>query len=135
MSATAIAEPIARKSAAGHIDFANAGIPRTRPAHPETLTDAERARLWAESKDDDDFTDKAIAFGKLTGDFTIDRHILPEPTIDEIWEGIDRIQAAHPEIYGTNPDKLAGGVTKMTMDTATVTINTDATNAPAGRYA
>jgi hypothetical protein len=93
---TATAEPIARKSAGGHIDFADTGISRTRPAHPETLTDAERDSLWAASKDYEDFTDKAIAFGKLTGDFAIDRHILPQPTIEEIRAGIERIVAENP---------------------------------------
>jgi len=108
MSATATAEPIARKSAAGYVDFTDYetddGITRTRTASPETLTNEERKRLLAESKDYDDFTDKAIAFGKLTGDFTIDRHILPEPTLDEIWEGIERIQAAHPELYAVKSE-------------------------------
>jgi hypothetical protein len=106
MSATAIAEPIVRKNAVGLANVTT-DIPRTRRAQPERLTPEERDRLWAASKDYDDFTEKAIAGGKLVGDFTIDRHILPEPTIDEIWEGIDRIQAAHPELYGTNPEKLA----------------------------
>jgi hypothetical protein len=102
---SAIAEPTAHKCATGHIDFPNAGIPRTQPVRPERLTDAERARLWAESKDDDDFTDKAIAFGKLTGELAIDRYILPEPTWEEIWEGIDRIVAENPERYKT-PEQI-----------------------------
>jgi hypothetical protein len=109
MSATATAKPIARKSAAGLANFTigktAADIPRTRPAPPEKLTDAERARLWAESKDDDDFTEKAIAYGKLTGDFTIDRHIyiLPYLTGAEIDAEILRIQAEHPERFTATP--------------------------------
>ncbi|GBU22457.1 hypothetical protein R80B4_02366 [Fibrobacteres bacterium R8-0-B4] len=101
MSATATAEATARKSAAGRIDIVgnqtDAGTPHTRPAQLETLTDEERARLWAESKDDDDFTAKAIAYGKLTGDYTIDRHIRPQRTGAEIDADIMRLQAANPE--------------------------------------
>jgi diadenosine tetraphosphate (Ap4A) HIT family hydrolase len=111
MSATAIAEPIARKGTAGYINFignkTDTGIPHTPSVRLERLTDEEVSRMAAESKDYEDFMDKAIAIGKLTGDFTVDRHILPEPTLDEIWKGIDRIQAEHPEIYGANPDKLS----------------------------
>jgi len=105
MSATATAEPIARNSAVRHIDFADGkpdvGILRTRPAYPEELTEEERARLWVASKDDDDFTAKAITYGKLTGDFAIDRHILPQHTGAEIDAAILRIQEEHPERYGT----------------------------------
>jgi len=101
MSATATAEPIARNSAVGHIDFINnkadVGMSRPRQANPEELTAEERARLWAKSKNYDEFTDNAIAYGKLTGDFTIDRHILPPLTRAEIQEGIARIVAEHPE--------------------------------------
>jgi hypothetical protein len=110
MSATAIAEPIARKNAAGLTDFTicrtDAGIPRTQAATPESLTAKERKRLWAASKDYDEFTDKAIAFGKLTGDFTIDRHILPEPTWEEIQARIDRHRAAHPERLTIKPEQV-----------------------------
>jgi len=84
----------------GRPDNAPALLP-VPSAHPDKLTQEERDRLWAESKDDDDFTDKAIAFGKLTGDFTIDRHILPQPTLDEIYAGAARIEAEHPERFLT----------------------------------
>ncbi|MDR2692793.1 MAG: hypothetical protein LBB74_01065 [Chitinispirillales bacterium] len=107
MSATATAEPKAH----GHIDFADnktdAGMPRTRATTPENLTDAERERLWAASKDYDEFTDKAIAYGKLTGDFTIDRHIMPQRTHDEIIADILRIQAEHPERFTVKPVRWA----------------------------
>ncbi|GBU21556.1 hypothetical protein R80B4_01452 [Fibrobacteres bacterium R8-0-B4] len=103
MSATAIAEPIARKSAAGRVDTIDGkpdvGTSRARPAQPETLTDEERKRLWAASKDYDEFTGKAVAYGKLTGDFTIDRHIIPQRTHDEIVADIMRIQAEQPERF------------------------------------
>jgi hypothetical protein len=107
MSATAIAEPIARKSAAGLTDVPDAGIPRTRPATPEMLTDAERERLWAESKDDDEFTEKAIAFGKLTGELAIDRYILPQPTRSELREAMERIATENPGRYKT-PEQVRG---------------------------
>ncbi len=116
MSATAIAEATARKSATGRMDIVggkpDAGTPHTQPAQLEKLTDEERARLWAESKDDDDFTAKAIAYGKLTGDFTIDRHIWPQPTGEEIIAGILRIQAEHPERFSSREelDALRAGV-------------------------
>ncbi len=101
MSATAAAEPIARNTAMGRIDFINNtpgnAFSRTRPATPDTLTEEERARLLAESKDYEEFTAKAIAYGKLTDDFAIDRHILPQLTRAEIKEGIARIMAEHPE--------------------------------------
>jgi hypothetical protein len=111
MSATAIAKPIARKSAAERTGItANntvAGIPRTQAVIPERLTPKERKRLWAESKDDDDFTERAIAFGKLTGDFTIDRHILPQMTGAEIDAEATRLEAEHPELYKT-PEQVRG---------------------------
>jgi len=101
MSTTATAEPIARNSVMGHIEFSNrtpdVETSRTRPANPEELTEEERARLWAKSKNYDEFTDNAIAYGKLTGDFTIDRHILPQPSLEEIFAGAARIVAEHPE--------------------------------------
>jgi hypothetical protein len=96
MNATATAEPIARKGATGHIDLTGAGIPPTRPAQPERLTDAEKDRLWAESKNYEDFTDKAIAGGKLTGYLDIDRYIRPQPTRAELREAMERIAAENP---------------------------------------
>jgi len=65
----------------------------------EELTDEERDRLWAESKDDDDFAEKAIAYGKLTGYLEIDRYIWPKSTVAEIAAEVMRIQAEHPERY------------------------------------
>jgi len=107
MSATATAEPIARNSVMGHIDFSNrtpdVGTSRTRPAYPEELTEEERARLWAESKDDDDFADKAIAYGKLTGYLEIDRYIWPKCSGAEIDAEILRIQAENPGRFTGKP--------------------------------
>jgi len=101
MSATATAEPIERNRTTGHLDFVdstpNVGVLRTCPATPEELTEEERACLLAKSKNYDEFTDNAIAYGKLTGDFTIDRHILPQPTLEEIWADVRRLEAEHPE--------------------------------------
>jgi hypothetical protein len=108
MSATAIAKPIAHGLTEFTIGKTDAGISCARPTSPEKLTDAERERLWAASKDDDDFTEKAIAFGKLTGDFTIDRHILPEPTHEELWECMKRIVAEKPGHYKT-PEQVRDG--------------------------
>ncbi len=78
-----------------------------------------RERLLAESKDYDDFTDKAIAYGKLTGDFTIDRHILPQPTGAEIDAEVLRLQAEYPERLMTREqlDALSeGGGLIVTID-------------------
>jgi hypothetical protein len=102
MSAHAIAEPIARKGAAELANFpigkTDAGIPRTHAAPPEKLTDKEVNQLAAESKDYEDFMNKAIAIGQLTGDFTIDRHIyiLPYLTGAEIDAEAARLEAENP---------------------------------------
>jgi len=73
------------------------GVMEVIAVTPEELTEEERARLLAKSKNYDEFTDNAIAYGKLTGDFTIDRHILPQPTVAEIAAEVLRMQAEHPE--------------------------------------
>jgi hypothetical protein len=83
------------------------GRPFDRPQTPELLAE-ERTRLWAESKNYEDFTGKAIAYGKLTGDFTIDRHILPEPSFEDIRAQIDRNRALHPERQTVKPRQVRG---------------------------
>jgi len=110
MSATATAEPIARKGVKGRIDFIdNTPGVGARPAKaPDTLTDEERACLLAESKDYEDLKAKAIAYGKLTGDFTIDRHIYPKRTGAEIDAEILRVQAEHPERFTGKPVRWTG---------------------------
>jgi len=110
MSATATAEPIARKGAMGRIDFIDStpDIGARPTKTPDTLTDEERARLLAESKNYEDLKAKAIAYGKLTGDFTIDRHIWSKRTGAEIDAEILRIQAEHPERFTGKPVRWTG---------------------------
>jgi len=38
-----------------------------------------------------------------TGDFTEDHNKWPEPTHEELWEAVERIEAEHPELYGAKP--------------------------------
>jgi len=38
-----------------------------------------------------------------TGDFTEDNNKWPEPTHEELWEAVERIEAEHPELYGAKP--------------------------------
>jgi len=96
----------------GHINISNhtpdVGISQARPTPPAKLTDEERACLLAESKDYEDLKAKAIAYGKLTGDFTIDRHIYPKRTGAEIDAEILRVQAEHPERFTGKPVRWTG---------------------------
>jgi len=37
------------------------------------------------------------------GNFTEDHNKWPEPTHEELWEAVERIEAEHPELYGAKP--------------------------------